>query len=53
MTKKEQIQQTWQNVKSLFDYLKEQNLDWYSSLRIPAIELEKRLKDFMKELPDE
>lgn len=53
MTTKEQILQTWQQVQGLFDMLKEQYPDWYASLRIPASELERRLKEFVKELPNE
>ncbi len=50
MTTKEKILETWENVRELFIMLKEQHPDWYASLRIPAGELERRLKEFIKEL---
>jgi len=53
MTTKEQILQTWQQVQGLFDMLKDQYPNWYASLRIPARELERRLAEFIKELPSE
>ena len=53
MTTKEQILETWQSVQGLFIMLKEQYPDWYASLRIPAGELERRLKEFIKELSSE
>lgn len=53
MTTKEQILQTWQGVKNLFTALKGQYPNWYASLRIPAGELERRIKEFIKEIPDE
>ncbi len=53
MAYKEQIIQTWQQVQGLFIMLETQYPDWYASLRIPALELERRLKDFIKEMADE
>ena len=50
MLEKEQILKTWQDVQGLFELLKKDCPDWYASLRIPAMELERRLKKFIKEL---
>lgn len=48
MLSKENIIQTQQQITALFNELKEMNPDWYASLRVPAQELEKRLKQFLK-----
>lgn len=53
MMNKEQILKHWQGVQELFDLLKVEYPDWYASLRIPALELERRLKEFIKELSNE
>lgn len=52
MSTKEQIIQVWNSVQALFDMLKDQYPNWYASLRIPAKELERRLKQFIKEIPE-
>ena len=53
MLDKKQILKTWQNVQALFKLLIAEHPDWYASLRIPAMELERRLKEFIKEIPNE
>ena len=53
MLDKKQILKIWQDVQILFELLKNEYPDWYASLRIPALELERRLKKFIKELPNE
>lgn len=53
MSTKEQILQTWGTLKSTFELIKTKYPDWYASLRIPALELERRAKEFIKELPDD
>lgn len=52
MGTKEQVLQAWQSVKDTFDLIKIEQPNWYASLRIPALELERRTKQFIKELPD-
>jgi len=50
MLDKQKILKQWQNIKKLFEKLKIAKPIWYASLKIPALELEKRLIQLFKEL---